>query len=161
MSLTLLKLYKMVSAVVFRPPQPATKQADTKIEKIPFLTGLMNYGKRITLEGSNGGAGGATVIYTVPTGKYFYLFSATLHVIALTAGFSNGRMFIYPEAQGALMKIEVQALDQSLINSINPSLPIKCLPGNIIYVQNLNVSTNTFGTIFGYEVDISLIPLFL
>lgn len=145
----------------YKAPTPFFPESDTKIQKIPFITGLIQNGIRIVKSAATG-VGTQADIYQVPRGKTFFLISCGMSV------FSGGG--------GATTKIQVKGdvnwflrmdfnfvttLTRHEVTNASFSIPLKIVSGETIDVVTSSNVFQTAGWITGYEIDTSLIPNFV
>lgn len=144
--------------VVFKSPIPYKKKLDTKIEKIDFFTGLINYGTRIFKSGSINGAGNLT-IYTVPVGKAFYLTFLNWNVGTQTDG-NLFKINISSETFNriTLFTVEPNAVSRTLVFA--PNIPLLLKSQETINFSIALTNATAELSIVGYEVDASLVPSF-
>jgi len=149
-----------VTLKVFKPVELYSKRADTKIEKLNFLTAIMNYARRIVVAVDNISAATNT-LYTVPAGKIFYLNAAGVFLI-VTGGAGSSNAYLYARGiTDSILQLQGTLSNSSLSNAITFTIPLRFTAGEKITLEQLNGTATAGGNISGYEIDASLVPTFL
>lgn len=151
-----------MSSVAYKPSSQYSKRIDTKIEKTPFLIGLMIYGNLIQIDGS--GTNSTKTLYTVPVGRFFFLNSAFLLEDNQSVGSSTTPSKLFVDDGTASREIlRVVAIPTMTAQGLTISypMPIRLASGNVLKVQSFAANVNARAGITGYEIDASLIPTFL
>jgi len=142
---------------------PLAQQSPTNVQPqnnlISIQSILLQYGKRIEVHGRASGLAAETTLYTVPTGKYFFLLTAHLCVFEGWPCDGNfGALQILPrDSTGTkILQIELPEVnDYPLVatSSVSPSIPLKMIAGKSVQVYNLETFGKSNAQITGYEID--------
>jgi hypothetical protein len=156
---------------VYTPINSESSTADTKAPKQEFFTALVEYGTRIIKDHELTGTLASETMYTVPEGKIFYIFHAQVSCLGnqqdegITFGIIqiiNGtQAFGLVDTQGYYTTVGGVPIFCGTVAHFHPTVPVRMVGGERI---DLFAGTNesiTTGTIFGYEIDSSLVPNFI
>lgn len=148
--------------VSYKVPKSAgySKKIDTQIQKQEFISGLMNYGRPINVYGFTNNV--ASVLYSVPAGKTFFLLCSYVNLRA-TGGATTNAGYIYSEADNStiLNLASNNVASSSLSETLTYSIPLRFNSGNRFLIQTGNAGLYILAQISGYEVDSALLPNFI
>lgn len=119
-----------------------------------FSAWLINNG--ILQNNSSAAQNGSTILYTCPTGKVFYVISASLQIItsattnaSATLNLNSSTNLIQLRGSNLVGVTDYFALPMSMV------VPLKIEAGETIEVFSGNASVIAVGSFFGYEIDVS------
>jgi len=160
-----------MSDIVYTPPfVPNTSQVPPYKPAAPDLISYLSiYGRRIVVQNAAIDGGGANPLYTVPVGKQFYLFMATISATsanALAAGTLVWPLIrvVGPTGMAGSDVIVTCLMGYGANNSASATFPapLRMLENETLEIevwQFGGVPSNTQGVacIFGYEIDSSIL----
>jgi len=139
--------------IVYTPTSEYSPKFNTTITKISFNTGMLFYGRRIIASGSKTGAG-STILYTVPTGKTFFLLQA------FADNLSVGQGTVSITSNGNIIYLFWYTGTGYIFDTKTYAIPIRFLEGEKLTL-NSTANATANGTVIGYELDTVLIPTFV
>lgn len=101
---------------------------------------------------------GTVTLYTVPKGKEFYITALDSNVIYTGATSSSARWNIAGITN--ILHNELRTADEVSSHNISFAFPIRLQAGDTIQIYSHTNDLWHHGTVFGYEIDKSLIPQF-
>lgn len=138
---------------LFRKVRQRTRQREKVATQISsdFLQFVINNGLRIREAGSV--SNGTNVLYTVPTGKVFYLVSCTLHWINSAAITTREAVMVL--SNRSIIDIKPSLTDEDFGSlSLGFSVPVLMVEGENLDVRSGDAGCEVLGTIQGYELDV-------
>jgi len=146
---------------VYKPTSEYSKQLDTKIEKINFISAIINYAKLLVSHATNP-KGFTTTVYTVPLGRIFYLNCIQLAMYDVG---TTGLIATVEITRANLLEatLPISATGGAGNFGMSYPIPIRMIGGEILTCNTQSSHANSYTQIqfTGYEIDASLIPKFL
>lgn len=139
---------------LFRKIKFRTQQRERVEARIPtdFTSFIVNNGTRIVRSGNTDGAQD-TLIYTVPTGKRFYLYSASISAAVAVTLLRIGSLFINTDAETFLSIVLRDLVGANQTSTVVYTVPLLISAGEVIIARGSDASFSTSSSIVGYELD--------
>jgi len=144
--------------IVYKPLIDSKKDdVESTTTKYDIARLCLLYGKLIHDKANNGDTAGDTDIYVIPDGKVFLLLSGWCSIDNLDTTNAWGRLQVRnastsPSTNRTLIQVTITGVG-TMVESINPSIPLLFRAGQIMSVYNIDNGAETDAGIVGYEID--------
>jgi hypothetical protein len=138
--------------VAFKPLETSTKFEIPENKKLDLNSLIILYGQRVIA--SKNVSNTTAILYTVPQGYTFFMFSITSSITLTGApvdASDEGNIFLDSNAQ-QICNSKASTLCPSGMVCSNPSIPLILNQGEIIRIASGAAWSRTYANIFGYIV---------